>query len=222
MTPARVALAAAIEAAATASREASTSADRVARAKVLVVHAEAAHETGIAGIEAARSAAVDRLAAGREGVGEVQAARARAQDAEDDLVAARGALARVIAAEDEADTERLARKAQEAVKATVRAVVSAEALEPLIEQTARLQEQLDARRAVLRAIASAEPWPRSDTRDKIEHFLSRPYETGGARQGIDVALVAEWAAAAARLATDAGAPLPGEAAPAPKGLRLAR
>lgn len=219
MTPERAGLAQAILDKAQADAEAATAAGKLAHAKRLVADAEAGHEAALAGIEAARSAAADRLAAGGSGAGELRAARARAQDAEDDCEAAKIALSRITGDEEFGEPARQARHAAARVQAAIDAVIVAE-MGPLLEEAGRLQVDLASRRLVLREIAEKMPWPTNAARQQIEFFLGRPPFAVAVTEPVEA-----WRRAVAALARDATVALPGvggEVAPAHKGLRLAR
>jgi hypothetical protein len=218
----RQALAAAIDANTKAAKEAERAEDRVARARPALLNAQVARETAETAVEAAKERHAERFEAGGAAP-ELRAARNALVEADDNIAGARLNLERAEAALPDAARE--ARKAKAALDESVAAVVADEAVEPRIAEVARLQEELDHKRATLKEISLRQPFVPGNTGvgRRIEIFLGTTMHANEQNLGLLSPEVDAWRTAVERLSVDASARLPGGEDQAPaKLLRLAR
>ena len=181
------------------------------RAQKFVTQTQAAYEAAAEALDAAAAAEGERLAsalttgAPTGAASAVRDARQRVSDAEDDVRAAKAALAKLReAAVDPGDD---ARRARERVKEAAAAVVETY-VGDMLADVSRLQVELGERRAMLREAKSGLDY-RTEAYRKIESFLAaRPFPIEWEGSFDHCASVIEWRSAMEALSGDAKAPLP--------------
>ena len=131
-------------------------------------------------------------------------ARSALEDAEDDLDAAKGALATATATL--AEWEDALHRAERRVEAAIGEILAG-AIDGVIEQAAALQHQLDGRRAVLRFLAHVSP-AGSQAGYRASTTLPTPPPGDAPPGSTNHPVLAQWRAALEALRRDADALLP--------------
>ena len=205
----RASLSAAIAAASKAAAAVETARARAVRAADFRDHAEQAHAAAVAAVAAAREEsarlAEDAVISGASpaGAGTLRKARERETEAADALDAASAASAKIEATIP--DLEREARQAAGVVTAAIDFLLTMP-IGRLVDEAARLQEELGARRAVLHHLRGAAD---DHDRSRIAEYLKHEFLPFGPNDTPrDHPAMEPWRAARAALTRNANAPLP--------------